>query len=284
MTVRGACALLCLVLGAQVFGDSSAVNAKNVERRRTLCNALRACRIPGEGARCTDAESAPIDDIDLDENYCSWVRTFSRRGIHPGTPATNELYRRMGNKYHIMYVMHDTIPVPVKALDFLVRNVPLTCKLINSYQKTDYSAEFLSSRDSSVFSGSNGKNLTGSARQVWVGPEGMERVYYGEGRTSILTWKMRGDVIIELRYWPRNRHSCNYSARFTMFPANGFIHSVMSMGLFKNTAIDKIDEVLSDISRAANAYAAGKPPKKPQTYSPAEMDALQRFNALFRGQ
>lgn len=112
----------------------------------------------------------------------------------------------------------------------------------------------------------------------------MERVYYGEGRTSILTWKMRGDVIIELRYWPRNRHSCNYSARFTMFPANGFIHSVMSMGLFKNTAIDKIDEVLSDISRAANAYAAGKPPKKPQTYSPAEMDALQRFNALFRGQ
>ncbi len=278
MIRRGLFLLLCLALAPRAAEDA----AKQLEKRRTLCNALKVCRIPGEGARCTEAESAPLEDVDLDENYCAWVRGFARKGILPGTAATNELYRRMGNQYHIMYVMHDTIPVPAKALDLLVGNIPLTCKLINSYQKTEYAASYPHFGDSSVFTATNGKNLTGTAKQVWAGSGGMERVYYGDGKVSILTWKMRGDVIVELRYWPRGAKSCNYSARFTMFPVNSFINSVMNMGLFRSTAIDKIGEVLSDISRAANAYAAGKTPKKPQEYTPAELESLKRFEALFK--
>jgi len=278
MIRRGLFLLLCLTLVPRAAEDA----AKQLEKRRTLCNALKVCKIPGEGAHCTAAESAPLEDVDLDENYCSWVRGFARKGILPGTAATNELYRRMGSQYHIMYVMHDTVPVPAKALDLLVGNEPLTCKLINSYQKTEYSANYPYPGDTSVFTGTNGRNLTGTAKQVWAGSGGMERVFYGDGKVSILTWKMRGDVIVELRYWPRGEKSCNYSARFTMFPVNSFINSVMNMGMFRSTAIDKIGEVLSDISRAANAYAAGKTPKKPQEYTPAELDALKRFEALFK--
>jgi hypothetical protein len=278
MIARGLALLVLASLSVRAADDSASIALK----RRTLCNALHTCRIPGEGARCTEAESAPLEGTVLDENYCSWVRTFAKKGILPGTYATNELYRRMGSEYHIMYVMHDTVPVPVKALDFLVGNVPLTCKLINAYQKTSYEAHFASTWDSSYFSGTNGRNLTGNAKQVWAGSGGMERVYYGDGKVSILTWKMRGDVIVELRYWPRNATSCNYSARFTMFPVNGFINSVMNMGIFKSTAIDKIQEVLSDISQAANAYALGKPPKQPQVYTPAELQALKRFGELFK--
>ncbi len=276
MTTRGIGLLLTLAVAAQSFAAAPA------EKRRMLCNTIHTCRIPGEGAHCTEAESAPIDGTVLDENYCSWVRSFSRRGIHPGTYNNNELYQRMGNRYHIMYVMHDTIPVPVKALDYLVRNVPLTCKLINSYQKSNYAASFVNG-DPSTFTGTNNKNLTGTARQVWKNANGTDHVYYGVGHTHILTWRMKGDVIVELRYWPRNHRSCHYSARFTMFPENGFINSVMNMGIFRRTAIDKIDEVLSDISRAANAYAAGKPAKYPQVYTPEEQKQLEEFNALFRG-
>jgi len=279
MIARGLTLALLLALGAQAADDAA---AKALEKRRTLCNLLHSCRIPAEAARCTEAESAPIDGTELDENYCSWVRTFAKKGILPGNAVNNELYRRMGSPFHIMYVMHDTIPVPVKALDHLVANIPLTCKLINSYQKTSYAANYPYGADSTFFSATNGKNLTGTAKQVWAGSGGMERVYYGDGKVSILTWKMRGDVIVELRYWPRSATSCNYSARFTMFPVNGFINSVMSMGLFKNTAIDKIQEVLTDISRSANSYAKGKPAKVPQQYSPAELESLKRFDALFK--
>lgn len=279
MIGRGLSLSLLLVLGAQAADDAA---TRALEKRRTLCNLLRSCRVPGEGARCTEAESAPIDGTVLDENYCSWVRTFSKKGILPGTAANNELYRRMGSPFHIMYVMHDTVPVPAKALDHLVKNVPLTCKLINSYRKTAYSAAYPILSDSTLFTGTNGKNLVGTAKQVWAGSAGAERVYYGEGKVSILTWKMRGDVVVELRFWPRNANSCNYSARFTMFPVNGFINSVMSMGIFKSTATDKIQEVLTDISRAANAYAQGKPPKVPQDYAPAEQASLKRFEELFK--
>lgn len=280
--MRGLALVVLLALGAQAADDAATAAQKAAQKRRTLCNALRTCRVPAEGARCTEAESAPIEGTELDENYCSWVRTFAKKGILPGTSATNELYRRMGSQYHIMYVMHDTVPIPAKALDFLVGNVPLTCKLINSYQKTEYSASFPYAGDSSVFTGTNGRNLTGTAKQVWAGSNGMERVFYGDGKVSILSWKMRGDVIVELRFWPRNANSSNYSARFTMFPVNSFINSVMNMGIFKGTAIDKIQEVLTDISRAANSYAQGKPPKKPQDYTPEELAALKRFEALFK--
>jgi hypothetical protein len=242
--------------------------------QRAYCNLMRSCKLQDPTASCTEATSAPVAGVELDQSYCGWVRGFARRGIHPITPDAMEMYRYMGSKYHVMYVVADTVPVPMAALDYLMSNVPLAAKLINSYRGTKYAAEYPYPRDSAYFKGSNGRNLSGTARQLWIRDDHRERVYWGQGKVTVLRWKLIGNVVIEYRAW--------YSLRFTMFPANAFVNSIMNMGLFKSVAIGKIQEILNDVMQASEAYATGIPPTNPASYTAAEQKALGEFERLFK--
>jgi len=94
-----------------------------------------------------------------------------------------------------------------------------------------------------------------------------------------------GEVVIEFRSWPTatDAHQTCYSIRFTMFPANSFINTVMNLGMFKSVAIGKIQEILGDILQASQAYAAGKPATSPASYTPAEKEVLKEFERLYKG-
>ena len=194
------------------------------------------------------------------------------------------MYRYMGTKYRVTYMVADTVPVPFDALDHLISNIPMTAKLINQYRETNYSAEYPVPSDSLFFRGSNGGNLTGQATQVYARDDHRERIYYGIGRVKILSWSMKGNVIIELKAWPDAsdpRRSC-YRMRCTMFPVSGLINSIMNMGVFRSVALGKIEDILMDIQLASQAYAAGAPPKKDVVYSPLEQRALDRFQQLYK--
>jgi hypothetical protein len=252
--------------------------------QRAYCNLMRTCKLQDPTASCTEATSAPVPGVELDQTYCGWVRGFARRGIHPVTPDAMEMYRYMGSKYHVMYVVADTVPVPMAALDHLMSNVPLAAKLINSYRGTKYAAEYPNSRDSLYFKGSNGRNLSGVARQLWIRDDHRERVYWGQGKVAVLRWKLVGNVVIEFRAWPPAAGSAQtcYSLRFTMFPANAFVNSIMNMGLFKSVAIGKIQEILNDVMQASEAYATGAPATTPTSYTATEQKALAEFERLFK--
>lgn len=252
--------------------------------QRAYCNLMRTCKLPDPTASCTEATSAPVPGVELDQAYCSWVRGFARRGIHPVTPDAMEMYRYMGSKYHVMYVVADTVPVPFAALDHLMSNVPLAAKLINSYRGTTYTAEFPYPGDSAYFKGSNGRNLSGVARQLWTRDDRRERVYWGQGKVAILRWRLIGNVVIEFRAWPPTPGSARtcYSLRFTMFPANAFVNGIMNMGLFKSVAIGKIQEILNDVMEASESYAMGIPPANPAKYNDHEQKALAEFERLFK--
>jgi hypothetical protein len=254
--------------------------------QRAYCRLVKDCQVEDRTGTCTEALSDPIPGIEHDQLYCGWVRGFARRGIYPGeTQESRQMWQFMGAKYHVMYLVADTLPMAMPALDFLMADVPLAAKLINSYQGSAYTAEYPNPADSLFFVGSNGKSLNGQARQLWIRDDHRERVYWGQGRVQILKWKLVGNVVIEFRCWPAPpgpvERTC-YSIRFTMFPANSFINAIMNMGMFRSVAIGKIQKILDDILGATQAYAAGKPPQKAVVYTPAEKNALQRFESLYR--
>jgi hypothetical protein len=245
---------------------------------------MRTCKLPDPTSSCTEASSAPVPGVELDASYCGWVRGFARRGIHPLTPDAMEMYRYMGSKYHVMYVVADTVAVPFAALDHLMSNVPLAAKLINSYRGTTYTAEFPFPHDSAYFKGSNGRNLSGVARQLWTRDDRRERVYWGQGKVAILRWRLIGNVVIEFRAWPPTPGSARtcYNLRFTMFPANSFVNGIMNLGLFKSVALGKIREILDDVMQASASYAQGTPPANPVVYTAQEQKALAEFERLFK--
>jgi len=264
---------------------SAAPDADQPSPQRAYCRVVKDCQVKDVTSSCTEALSAPIPGVEHDQLYCGWVRGFSKRGILPTTPEAREMWRFMGSKYHVMYVVADTVPMPAPALDLLMRNIPLAAKLINSYRGTKYTAEYPIALDSLFFHGTNGHSLEGQARQLWIRDDHRERVYWGQGRVQVLKWRMVGNVVIEFRSWPpagSASQTC-YSIRFTMFPANALINTVMNLGMFKSVAIGKIQEILGDIIQASQAYAAGKPPTSPATYTPAEKEVLKEFERLSKG-
>lgn len=264
---------------------SGAPDADQPSPQRAYCRLIKQCQVPDKTVACTEALSAPISGVDHDQLYCGWVRGFARRGIYPATQESREMWQFMGAKYHVMYVVADTVPMPAQALDLLMRNIPLAAKLINSYRGTAYTAEYPNLQDSLFFHGSNGKSLQGQARQLWMREDHRERVYWGQGRVHVLNWSLVGNVIIEFRSWPSSDNPANrtcYSIRFTMFPANSVINAVMNMGMFRSVAIGKIQEILGDILQASQAYAAGKPPTTPVKYTPAETQILHEFERLYK--
>ena len=252
---------------------------------RAYCRLVKECQIADKTSSCTEALSAPIPGVDHDQLYCGWVRGFARRGIYPTTLPSLKMWQFMGSKYHVMYVVADTVPMPAPALDLLMRNIPLAAKLIDSYRGTKYAAEDPDPQDSLFFHGTNGKSLEGQARELWIRDDHRERVYWGQGRVQVLDWKLVGEVIIEFRAWPpaQSPNRTCYSIRFTMFPANSLIDAVMNMGMFRSVAIGKIQEILGDILQASQAYATGKTPTSPVKYTPAETQVLQEFNRLDKG-
>lgn len=273
---------MALAIFAQVA--SALPDPEQPTPQRAYCNLVRSCKVPDKTLSCTEATSAPVSGVEFDQTYCSWIRGFARRGIYPTTPDAMEMFRFMGTKYHVMYVVADTVPVPLAALDHLMSNIPVAAKLINSYRDTKYEAIYPNLADSSFFKGNNGKNLSGQARQLWIRDDHRERVYWGKGKVSVLKWNLVGNVVIEYRAWPASPGSpltC-YSLRFTMFPANALVNSIMNMGMFKSVALGKIQEILDDVMLASQAYAQGKAPLKAVTYTPQELSALKEFERLFK--
>jgi len=282
--VRLASGFLAAAVAIFVQSASAKPDPEQPSPQRAYCNLMRSCKIPDKTLTCTEATSAPVNGVELDQTYCSWVRGFTRRGIHPTTPDAMEMFRYMGTKYHVMYVVADTVPIPLAALDHLMANIPVAAKLINSYRDTKYDAEYPKVGDSSYFKGSNGKNLSGVARQLWIRDDHRERVYWGQGKVSVLKWNLVGNVVIEFRAWPASPGSpltC-YSLRFTMFPANALVNSIMNMGMFKSVALGKIQEILDDVMQASQAYAQGKPPLKSVAYTPEEQKVLAEFERFFK--
>lgn len=252
--------------------------------QRAMCGLLKACQLTYQSPTCTEALSEPVKSVSFDSTYCGWVRSLEKRGIVPDGKVTYEMYRYMGTKYRVTYMLADTVPVPFEALDHLVGNIPTTAKLINQYRGTAYTAEYPNPSDSTMFRGSNGGNLTGQATQVYAREDHRERIYYGIGKVKVLSWALKGNVIIELKAWPDAtdpRKSC-YRIRCTMFPVSGLINSIMNLGVFRSVALGKIEDILDDIRLASEAYAKGDPPKKEVVYSPLEQQALNRFQELYK--
>jgi len=252
--------------------------------QRAVCALLKGCSLAYETSTCTEALSETPKGMTYDSAWCGWVRGFEKRGIVPEGRIPYEMYRYMGSKYHITYRAADTISIPYAALDHLFQNVPMTAKLINQYRASNYSADYPKPADSTMFNASNGSNLTGQAWQVWIRDDHRERIYYGIGRAKILSWALKGNVIIEMKAWPSatDPRRSVYSLRFTMFPVSGLINSIMNMGIFRSVALGKIEDILTDIRLASEAYAAKEAPKANVVYTPLEAKALERFEQLYR--
>lgn len=238
---------------------------------RALCSGMKAC-LGMDISGCKADEKVPSKKIKYDDQFCGVYKEVKARGLSTDMKETKvpDIFARLGRQYRAVYVNEGTLPLNEHAISYLFDNMPFTAQLINAYLDTDYSLEY-ASKDRRFFNGSNGGSLSGEfywALQDSAGKKlGLRDLFFGYGHAKILKWSLTGTAIAFLDMDPLPGRRLKYKLTAIVFPGNSVLNSIMQLNVFKKVVNEKLDDIVSDIKKAAGMYFAGN--KEPMLKSEA---------------
>jgi hypothetical protein len=260
---------------------SAAEKPDPVLRTQTeFCSLLAGCGLPAPPGACSENTSAGISGVKYDAERCAEPRALASLGLLSSDPASFSVYRFLGKRYRVTYLVAGQLPMGRAQLAFLIDDLPLATKLLTAFRKKKYTAEYLDSEKRS-FRGSREGTLSGEATRIVGSTASGHLAYFGYGRSQIGPWRLGGRslALFEFSAVPRGLH---YSFKVVVTPESGFVNRIMSLGLFRGLVHRRIREVVEDIDAATRELEKGGLPAALQKggFTPEEQKRLEQFLAL----
>ncbi len=279
--VIGAVCLLATFPGWAADANSKKEPPRISEGQRDFCQLVMACQLPMPKNYCPDSSALGPQRFSYDSARCLEARQLTERGVGPDHPRVGyRLYRFLGMEYRVIYTVEDEIPISSARLNYLLQDLPLSAKLISVYRKQPYSAKYTDERHKS-FTGVKGKHLRGEATLISGSVEEKQLFYFGTGIAEVAWWILKGPALMDFKYTskPGDPKSVQYTMKVLVFPGNGFINSIMNLGLFRKIVLGKIKEMLLDITETAKDLAqdGGKSALKGDAFTADEKNKIAEF-------
>jgi hypothetical protein len=243
------------------------------------CAVVRRCGLPAAGCPAPKGD----DGVTIDEPRCADVRMLAARGLALDSAAGQRVYRFLGRRYRVVYLLDGQVPVSSERLSFLIDDLPLAARLLTRLGRTPYTAEWLDA-EHTRFKAGRGKGLHGDAERV-SGSTGERRLFfYGNGVSELGPWSLKGQALVEAQYGPAGpdgRH-LGYRIRVVATPSNAAVDVIMHMRLFRSIVRGRIEDILEDIQEAARVLDRTKGAgilDSPQ-WSAAEKERIAEFLRL----
>lgn len=205
------------------------------------------------------------------------------RGLALESSAGQRVYRFLGRRYRVVYLLDGQLPMSPERLSFLIDDLPLAARLMTRLVKTPYAAEWLDA-ERTRFKASRGQGLHGDAERV-SGSVGERRLfYYGNGISELGPWSLRGQALVEAQYAPAGPDGkrLTYRIRVVATPSNAAVNVVMHMGMFRSIVRGRIEDILKDIEAASRALdqTRGAGILDSPEWSPQEKERVAAFLRL----
>jgi hypothetical protein len=220
------------------------------------CAVVRRCGLPAAGCPAPKGD----DGVTIDEPRCADVRMLAARGLALDSAAGQRVYRFLGRRYRVVYLLDGQVPVSSERLSFLIDD------------------------EHTRFKAGRGKGLHGDAERV-SGSTGERRLFfYGNGVSELGPWSLKGQALVEAQYGPAGpdgRH-LGYRIRVVATPSNAAVDVIMHMRLFRSIVRGRIEDILEDIQEAARVLDRTKGAgilDSPQ-WSAAEKERIAEFLRL----
>jgi hypothetical protein len=266
--------LLCLVLGARTAAAADA--------RLDYCSLLAKCGLTPAPGLCSPDKSGGASGVTYDDARCAEARELSASAA-TDDPAHFMLYRFLGKRYRMSYVLSGRLPLSPARLSFVVDDLPLASKLLTVFRGKAYTAEYVDA-ERRTFRGSKEKTLTGEATRIAGSAREGRLVYFGYGRSKVGFWSLGGRSLAWLSFTaeePPGKGS-SYALRILVTPDNAVMNRIMGLGLFRRLVEKQIREVVQDIEIGTQAFEEEglSALAKKGTWSAEEKARLEKFLAL----
>lgn len=252
---------------ALVFLASSAVMARPaLDSMSLVCSMSKAC-LGSAPAACTPAQQKPLPKVKYNAGFCDEAKILTQDGIRFESAQGRMPWIQLGRKLRIEYEESGLLPLPAPAVEYLMSHLGLAVELVNLYEKSTYKLWYKNT-DSLSFGASNGKSLSGGFQFLTPRKNLEHHVFYGEGVAALPgplkilfgggkgEMSLRGDALVFLDFQPRAEKT-SWQMRLVVFPEDNMINKAMGMGAFRNKVSSYIQEIIGDISKAAQEYAKG---------------------------
>ncbi len=258
--------------------------ARISDAQTEYCNLIWNCSLPMPRGFCPDRSLVTKPKFTYDSTRCLEARLLNARGIDPGHPVLGfRLYRFLGMEYRVIYLVEEDIPISEARLAYLLADLPLAARLVSYFQKEPYTAVYVDAAHNH-FEGTKGKRLKGDATLISGSAKERRLFYFGYGIATLAWWTLRGPALMDFNYAPvpAQPGHLHYKMKLLVFPGNGMINSIMNLGLFKKLVLNKIKEVLDDITKTAQKLAVAGPGDilKSKDWTPEEKLKIEAFLKL----
>ncbi|MCL2101253.1 MAG: hypothetical protein FWH22_06020 [Fibromonadales bacterium] len=255
--------IFCIILLATSLYAKDAPNVGHL----AMCSGVKQC-LNHDLPQCSAEEKKPNPNIKYNAEFCAPYIELRERGLQTNNPRARDLYRYMGRQYRITYKIDGTLPVSKETMIYLFDNMEFTAQLVNAYRKTKYTIKY-DTPDKKNFSGDNGGHMQG--RFVWLLTDsagtnpGMHHVFFGWGRTKIVTTYFSGTATAILDLKEVGKDSVAYEFRAIVSPSGPAMN--IALNLFSGVIRGMIRDIITDIEKAASEFAKGN--HKPiESYAP----------------
>jgi hypothetical protein len=224
--------------------------------QQEYCALLVRCGLTPPAEACSPEASAGVSGVTYDDARCGDARELAAHGLSPQDPNAFPVYRFLGKRYRVTYVVEGELPMSPARLAFLLEDLPLAAKLLTRLGKNEYTAEYLDD-SRRRFRGTKEGTLSGEATRVAGSVADRWLVYYGLGRSQVGLWKLRGQSFARFRFGPRTAEEPGlaYSLQVVVTPDNAFVNRIMTLGLFRRLVQGQIRQVVDDIDAAGRRLA-----------------------------
>ncbi len=223
-------------------------------KQNDFCKYYFGCETTINEKYCTGFMPDESKNSKKTDERCKEFKRLMESGILPDSKYGFNIYSILCKKYRVDYEISDILPIKQKHFEFLVDNLPLTAKLVNAFQNTNYSATYLDKTHKKLFMADNGKNIHGGARLVAGSIPQKYLIYHGYGRVKILKWQLGGNIFFEFSYEVQQNEHIAYNIHMVVSPTDEDISAVLNFWLFKMIVQKNIKNIFADIVNSANAF------------------------------
>jgi len=249
--------------------------------RREYCSLLTQCDLKPAPGLCSDEERTALPGVKYDDGRCGHARELSSRGLSSESAEGFAVYRFLGKRYRVSYLVEGDLPMSPARLAFLIDDLPLAAKLLSRLGQHRYTAEYTDDTRRR-FRGSKEETLTGEATLVAGHPGEGWMAYFGRGRSKVGFWRLGGLSFAEFLFEPHPAPASGlkYALKIVVTPDNAMMNRIMTLGLFRSLVQGQIRQVVDDIDRASRRLAESGLDGLDQDWTPEERARIAQFLRL----